>query len=201
MKTNHIFFLIAIFLVSMVAGPAFAATPKKGKSKKKAKPELTRVGNTYYVSGTTDRLKGKQVLDFYAKQNCDAAYKEYKQGMQCRTAGFCLLGGGLGVTVIGLGCVIGGAVNTVKSTIGGAINAAQGGEGQFDVDRPTLLAGGILMGIGFAAQIACIPTVIAGKKKMYRSVDTYNVTCRTACVQPYWSIQTTGTGIGFAYHF
>ena len=52
MKTNNlILILIAIFLVSMVAEPAFAATPQKGKSKKKANPELTRAGNTYFING------------------------------------------------------------------------------------------------------------------------------------------------------
>ena len=51
MKTNnHILILIAIFLVSMVAAPAFAATPQKSKGKKKANPELTRAGNTYFIS-------------------------------------------------------------------------------------------------------------------------------------------------------
>ena len=34
-KTTHILLLIAIFLVSMVAQPAFAASPKKGKVKRK----------------------------------------------------------------------------------------------------------------------------------------------------------------------
>lgn len=201
MKTNHIFFLIAIFLVSMVAGPAYAATPKKSKTKKKAKPELTHVGNTYYVGGSTERLHGKQVLDFYAKQNCQAAYDEYKKGMQCRVAGICLLAGGAGVTVAGLGCVIGGAVNTVKSGIGAAYGAATGGSTQFGVDKNTMLAGGILIGVGLASQIAGIPTLVVGKKKRWRSVDTYNSTCRTACVQPYWSIQTYGNGVGVAYHF
>ena len=65
-KTTHILLLIAIFLVSMVAQPAFAASPKKGK--KKAKPELSRVGNKYYAG--KEEMKGKQVLEFYAQQNC-----------------------------------------------------------------------------------------------------------------------------------
>lgn len=79
--TTHILFLIAIFLVSMVAEPAYAATPKKGKgkTKKKARPELTRAGNTYYINGK-EEIKGQKVLEFYAQQNCQAAYDQYKRG-------------------------------------------------------------------------------------------------------------------------
>ena len=85
--TTHILFLIAIFLVSMVAEPAYAATPKKGKgkTKKKARPELTRAGNTYYINGK-EEIKGQKVLEFYAQQNCQAAYDQYKRGRQCYVA-------------------------------------------------------------------------------------------------------------------
>ena len=60
----------------------------------------------------------------------------------------------------------------------------------------------VLIGIGAAAQIACGPLIVVGRKKMYQSVDLYNVTCRKrAQVQPYWSIQTSNNGLGFAVNF
>ena len=202
-KTTHILLLIAIFLVSMVAQPAFAASPKKGK--KKAKPELARVGNKYYAG--KEEMKGKQVLEFYAQQNCQEAYNQFKTGRNCYISGWTLLGAGAGMTVIGLGCVIGGVVNTLGGAMGAMGDAVQGGDGEGGIGRmnsgkSTTIAGAVLIGIGAAAQIACGPLIVVGRKKMYQSVDLYNVTCRKrAQVQPYWSIQTSNNGLGFAVNF
>lgn len=205
--TTHILFLIAIFVVSMVAEPAYAATPKKGKAKKQPKPELTRAGNTYFVGGK-DAIKGKQVLEFYAQQNCQAAYDQYKLGRQCYIAGWALVGGGTALAVVGLGCIIGGAVRTVGGAIGAASDASQGGDGSsgmsgMDSGKSTMIAGGVLLGIGVTAQLVCIPLNIVGKKKMYLSAETYNATCRYAQAQPkpYWSLQASNNGLGFAFNF
>ena len=206
MKTTNIFLLIAIFLVSMVAQPAFAASPKKGKGKKKANPELTRAGNTYYIGGK-EPIKGKQVLEFYAKHNCQAAYEQFKTGRNCTIAGWTLLGTGAGMTIIGLGCIIGGVVNTVGgafSEIGGAMSGQEGsGMGRMNSGKSTVIAGGVLVGIGAAAQIACGPLIIVGKKKTRLAMETYNASCRytQARPQPYWSIQTSNNGLGFALNF
>jgi len=200
--TTHILFLIAIFLVSMVAEPAYAATPKKGKGKKKAKPELTRAGDTYYVGGkATESLKGKQVLNFYAEQNCQEAYNQYKRGRQCNIAGWSLLGGGAALTIAGLGCVIGGVAKTIDSGIG----AASSGSGNMTIYDQLMIAGGVLVGVGVVSQIVCIPLIVAGKKKMHLSAETYNATCRYSQMrmqpQPYWSLQTSANGVGFAFNF
>ena len=207
MKTTNIFFLIAIFLVSMVAQPAFAASPKKGKGKKKANPELTRAGNTYYIGGK-EPIKGKQVLEFYAQHNCQAAYEQFKTGRNCTIAGWTLLGVGAGMTVIGLGCVIGGVVNSVGGAIGAATDAMSGGDGESGMGRmnsgkSTVIAGAALIGIGAAAQIACGPLIVVGKKKTRLAMETYNASCRytQASPQPYWSIQTSNNGLGFALNF
>ena len=62
--------------------------------------------------------------------------------------------------------------------------------------------GAVLMGIGGALEIACIPTIAVGYSKMHRSVDVYNASCKsTASVQPYWAVQASSNGIGLAYHF
>jgi len=50
--------------------------------------------------------------------------------------------------------------------------------------------------------IACGPLIKVGKKKMYGSVDVYNVTCRKrAWVQPTWSVQSSQNGLGMAINF
>ena len=199
--TTHILFLIAIFLVSMVAEPAYAATPKKGKgkTKKKARPELTRAGNTYYINGK-EEIKGQKVLEFYAQQNCQAAYDQYKRGRQCYIAGWSLFGGGAALTVAGLGCIIGGVANTIDSAIGTAT-----GQGQLTVYDQLMIAGGVLVGVGVVSQIVCAPLIVVGKKKMHQSAETYNTSCRYSQMrmqpQPYWSLQTSANGVGFAFNF
>ena len=200
MKTNHILFLIAIFLVSMVAEPALAATPKKGKGKKKARPELTRSGTTYFINGK-DPIKGQKVLEFYAQQNCQAAYDQYKRGRQCNIAGWCLFGGGAALTVAGLGCIIGGVANTIDSAIGGVSS----GSGQITIYDQLMIAGGVLVGVGAVSQIVCAPLIVVGRKKMHLSAETYNASCRYSQMrmqpQPYWSLQTSSNGFGFAFNF
>lgn len=199
--TTHILFLIAIFLVSMVAEPAYAATPKKGKgkTKKKARPELTRAGNTYYINGK-EEIKGQKVLEFYAQQNCQAAYDQYKRGRQCYIAGWSLFGGGAALTVAGLGCIIGGVANTISS---GMNNIPKGQE--MTVYDQLMIAGGVLVGVGVVSQIVCAPLIVVGKKKMHQSAETYNATCRYSQMrmqpQPYWSLQTSANGVGFAFNF
>ena len=199
--TTHILFLIAIFLVSMVAEPAYAATPKKGKgkTKKKARPELTRAGNTYYINGK-EEIKGQKVLEFYAQQNCQAAYDQYKRGRQCYIAGWSLFGGGDALTVAGLGCIIGGVANTISS---GMNNIPKGQE--MTVYDQLMIAGGVLVGVGVVSQIVCAPLIVVGKKKMHQSAETYNASCRYSQMrmqpQPYWSLQTSANGVGFAFNF
>jgi hypothetical protein len=201
--TTHILFLIAIFLVSMVAEPAYAATPKKGKgkTKKKARPELTRAGNTYYINGK-EEIKGQKVLEFYAQQNCQAAYDQYKRGRQCYIAGWSLFGGGAALTVAGLGCIIGG----VAKTIGGVSQGvSQGDPNKITIYDQLMLAGGVLVGVGVVSQIVCAPLIVVGKKKMHQSAETYNASCRYSQMrmqpQPYWSLQTSANGVGFAFNF
>ena len=192
--TTHILFLIAIFLVSMVAEPAYAATPKKGKGKKKARPELTRAGNTYYINGK-EEIKGQKVLEFYAQQNCQAAYDQYKRGRQCYIAGWSLFGGGAALTVAGLGCIIGGVAKTIDSAVGGNVT----------IYDQLMTAGGVLIGVGVVSQIVCAPLIVVGKKKMHLSAETYNASCRYSQMrmqpQPYWSLQTSANGVGFAFNF
>ena len=201
--TTHILFLIAIFLVSMVAEPAFAATPKKGKgkTKKKARPELTRAGNTYYINGK-EAIKGQKVLEFYAQQNCQEAYNQYKRGRQCNIAGWCLFGGGAALTIAGLGCIIGGVAKTIDSAVGGV---SSGDPNKITIHDQLMLAGGVLVGIGAVSQIVCAPLIVVGRKKMHLSAETYNASCRYSQMrmqpQPYWSLQTSGNGLGFAFNF
>ena len=200
---SKVFFLIAIFLMAMVGQPAYAA--KKKTTKKKAKPELTRVGNTYFAGN--EQMKRTQMLDWYAKQNCDQAYDQFKKGNQMFMAGWTLMAFGTAFEIIGLGCTFGWVGQSVNRVVDDITDATHGNTSASRTKKisgkdPMLLAGVSFLVIGTPCVIACGPLIKAGKKRMYGSVDVYNVTCRKrAWVQPTWSVQSSQNGLGMAINF
>ena len=78
-----------------------------------------------------------------------------------------------------------------------------------DPEQPTMGPGMVIMLIsvpiaatGLACNIAGIPLVCVGKKRMQQSIDAYNISLpEPQTAQNYWSILPSGNGIGLAYHF
>ena len=137
--------------------------------------QLIRSGNTYYYD---NQVMNKQAtLEWLSTQNCPAAYEQFRSGMRTANAGWALMATGLMADLVG----------TLIILIRGK-------------SVPT--AGYILVGIGGALEIACIPTIAGGYSKMHQTVNVYNVSCRTtAQVKTYWSLQASNNGIGLAYNF
>lgn len=138
------------------------------------KMQLTRSGNTYYYG---NQVMNKQAtLDWLSTQNCPAAYAQFKKGLNLSKGGWFLM-------AIGLGLDLGGTIILSSQSSNKTI-------------------GGVLVGIGAAFEIACIPTIAVGYSKMHQTVNVYNVSCgATAHVKPYWSLQASSNGIGLAYNF
>jgi len=55
--------------------------------------------------------------------------------------------------------------------------------------------------IGFVSLVAGTTMLGVGYHRMHKSVDVYNVSHSSAAPQTYWSIKTSGNGIGIAYNF
>lgn len=144
-------------------------------------PQLVRSGNTYYY-GSHEVMNKRQMLDWYAQHNCQAAYDEFAKGYKTAKAGWALLG-------IGLGLDVGSIVSSVLY-----------------ITNPTNLTyRNVTLGLALGAlafEIACIPTIAVGYSKMHSSVDVYNVTCSsTAHVRPSWTLQASSNGLGLAMKF
>lgn len=138
------------------------------------KMQLTRSGNTYYYGNQV--MNKHETLEWLSTQNCPAAYEQFRSGMRTANAGWALMATGLMADLVG----------TLILTRGKNV--------------PT--AGYILVGIGGALEIACIPTIAVGYSKMHQTVNVYNVSCRTtAQVKTYWSLQASNNGVGLAYNF
>ena len=202
---NRVLFIIALLIVAILAQPMYAAKPKKASKPKL--PKLEKVDNKLYYAGK-EEIKRKDLLEFYAKHNCDLAYQEYKKGRDCVTAGWVLFGAGTGMAVTGLGCIIGGVVGAVTTAVGAAAGASEGQANEEDVNKmyknkDAVVAGAVLMGIGVPCQIACIPCLKIGYRKMNKSANIYNIECAKVTTQarPYWSIQSSSNGLGMAFNF
>lgn len=134
---------------------------------------LTRSGNTYIYGNQVMNMQA--MLAWLKDQNCPVAYEQFSSGLHTSNVGWFMLAIGAGVDLAG--CII----------------LARNGN---------RVAGGVLVGVGSALEIACIPTIIVGYSKMHQTVDVYNATCgATAQVKPYWALQVSNNGLGIAYNF
>lgn len=144
------------------------------KSNQNSSLMLTRSGNTYYYE---NQVMNKQAtLEWLKNQNCPAAYEQFSRGLNLSKGGWFMMGIGLGMDLVGTIIL---AADPQKKTIGG-----------------------VLIGVGSAFEIACIPTIAVAYSKMHQTVNVYNVSCgSTAQIKPYWSVQTSNNGLGIAYNF
>ena len=156
-----------------------------------AQAQLRIDGNDYYYGDK--ELSNSELLQFYADQNCQAAYNQFKQGQQTSKAGWALLGigGGLGIA--------GGAILASNALMSNTTSTKDMIKVMFTGDLGT--AGLVLGLVGTACEIASIPCLVLGYRKQHTSVDVYNAQCTTARVRPYWTLQSSANGIGLAMKF
>ena len=155
-----------------------------------AQAQLRIDGNDYFYGDK--ELSNSELLQFYADQNCQAAYNQYVKGQKMSKAGWALLGigGGLGIA--------GGAIGASNVIINnGSTKDMFKYMFQGDLGTATLVLGII----GTACEIASIPCLVIGYRKQHTSVDVYNVECAKAYNRPYWTIQSSADGIGMAMNF
>ena len=150
---------------------------------------LTRNGNTYYY-GAHEVMKKHQMLDWYAQHNCQAAYHQFAQGLKLAKAGWACFGIGLAMDAGSIASAIICLSHITPQTTGPQL-----------LKDPAYIAA-VSLGIGaLAFEIACIPTLAVGYQKMHHSVDVYNISCSTAQVRPYWTLQASSNGLGLALKF
>ena len=119
-------------------------------------------------------------------------YRQYRSGLRMYNAGWGLLGTGITLDAFAIGLTIGLCASFEQ-----------------DSERPTmgptlsiLLIAVPVGAAGLACNIAGIPLVCVGKKRMQQSIEAYNISLpEPQTAQNYWSIQPSSNGIGLAYHF
>ena len=119
-------------------------------------------------------------------------YRQYRSGLRMYNAGWGLLGTGLTLDAFAIGFTVGLFASF-----------------HYDPEFPTMGPGLAILLIsvpvgaaGLACNIAGVPLVCVGKKRMQQSIDTYNISLpEPQTAKNYWSIQSSNNGIGLAYHF
>ena len=189
---KRLFFMLTAVLMTVVATaqeqPTVVAQPT----------QLVCSGNTYFYGGK-EVMNKNQMLDWYARHNCQAAYNQFAKGQKLAKAGWVCLGIG---AALDLGSLVSGIIyftNTYGSSDKKA--PATASPAYTFPDDPAYIAA-VSLGLGaLAFEIACIPTLVVGYHKMHSSVDVYNVSCATANVRPYWTLQASSNGLGLAMKF
>ncbi len=142
----------------------------------------------YYEGNHISKRDCQAFLQLNAQEDI---YRQYRSGLRMYNAGWGLLGTGLTLDAFAIGLTVG-------------LCALEP-----DPEQPTMGPGMVIMLIsvpiaatGLACNIAGIPLVCVGKKRMQQSIDAYNISLpEPQTAQNYWSIQPSSNGIGLAYHF
>lgn len=153
-------------------------------------PQLVCISNTYYYGRTT--MNSRQMLDWYAQQNCQAAYDQFAKGRKMAIAGWSCLGVGAALD-LSLGAYYLAAVGIKYSKKSPAKII------RYSSSEPILFT--IVGMTATAFEIASVPLLVIGYQRMHNSVDVYNYACTTAQTQPYWTVQASDNGLGLALNF
>ena len=157
-------------------------------------PQLICIGNTYYYG--KNAMSQRQMLDWYAQQNCQAAYNQFAKGRKLAIAGWSCLGVGAALDLTAGACYL-SVLGMNYSKNSGAKSPAK--VIAYSSNEPVLFT---LLAMGATAfEIASVPLLVIGYRRMHTSADVYNVACATAQVQPYWTIQASEQGLGLALNF
>ena len=188
---KRLFFILATVMMTVIASAQeqSAATVQGTK--------LACSGNTYYY-GAQEVMDQRQMLDWYARHNCQAAYDQFAKGQKLAKAGWVCLGIG---AALDLGSLVSGIVYIANAYGENSKKAPAKASAYKWPDDPAFTAA-ICLGLGaLPFEIACIPTLVVGYHKMHSSVDVYNVSCTTASIRPYWALQASSNGLGLAMKF
>ena len=177
-----------LFIILTAALMTVAATAQEQPAAAKAN-QLVCSGNTYYY-GANEVMKKGQMLDWYARHNCQQAYDQFAKGLKLSNAGWVCFGLGLGMDVAAIGTAV-AYINSAKT----------GGSQAIPTGNPLYITAMCLGAGALVLEIASIPMLAVGYSQMHSSVDVYNVVCKTASARPYWTLQASSNGLGLAMKF
>jgi len=147
------------------------------------KSDVVKISNNLYsYNGKNLDKNGYETL---IRNNCPQAYKQYRLGKSLKIAGWTCFAAGLSSIGVGIGLMVAPYSNssTYNSEYDGLV-----------------AAGATLVGLGSAATVASVPLLAVGYVKQNRSVDTYNVQCKSSNHIAF-NLTAGQNGLGIAMNF
>ena len=139
------------------------------------KSDIVKISNNLY--SYNGKSLDKNEYEALIRNSCPQAYKQYRLGKSLKIAGWTCFATGLSAIGVGI------AVIAVGHN-----------------DSGMIAAGATLCGLGSGATAASVPLLAVGYVKQNKSVDTYNVQCKSS--NPIAFNLTAGqNGIGLAMLF
>lgn len=150
---------------------------------------VMRMGNKYYYDGfnmnqNVSYLSDHAPYTLFLKESCPEAYVQYISGRNYAIEGWCCFTIGIIAEALPIGFTW----------------TARTGDGRTTTYKTPL--GWTLSYLTAAAlQIACIPLLAIGYKRMHESVNVYNISTAGKTVAPTVSFNATEDGVGLALRF
>ena len=160
-------------------------------------------GNTYYYNGQA--MDQGDMLEWYARQNCQAAYEQFSSARKMTIAGWVFLGIGAAMEVGAGVCAatyLWQRYEAGESSQSSSANRLTTWQRNPNYTPNPLRSAAIGLTVSaLAFEAACVPLLVVGYHKMHSSVDVYNEECVTAQSRPYWTLQASANGLGLALNF
>lgn len=150
---------------------------------------VMRMGNKYYYNGfnmnqNVSYLSDHAPYTLFLKESCPEAYVQYISGRNYAIEGWCCFTIGIIAEALPIGFTwtartSDGRTTTYKTPLGWTLSYLTAA----------------------ALQIACIPLLAIGYKRMHESVNVYNISTAGKTVAPMVSFNATEDGVGLALRF
>lgn len=176
------FFLACLMMAAILAQPVQSASL------------VIRSGNKYIVD---NRTYNKKEFCRYMDGRDMQTYQKFKSGMRVANAGWGLFAAGGALNIAGIGMLIGGVDNAVRTQTGESATAKAG---DIEVIAATE-AGGIVIGgvlavvVGSLLQTSSIICLGVGYGRMHNAADMYNISAQNHFRA---ELRPSSTGLGFA---
>jgi len=180
-----------VFLLSFI-GLALSSFGQEAAQTENVQSSIVRNHDRYTVDGVT--YINSTEFRGYLKNTNPELFAQYNKGYKLGMVGWGLFS--YGVVMVPTSVFMFAVSRAHTSTAAGKIEI----EHRDGVDAAF---GGWIFSFAIASASFCasIPMLGVGYHKMHKSVDVYNVSHSSAAPQTYWSIKTSGNGIGVAYNF
>ena len=176
-------------------------------AQKEYKSEIIKISSKEY--SYKGKSMDKKEYEAFIRNNCPQAWKQYRLGKSLKIGGWTCFAIGIPFIVVG-GALLGVAVDSYTSNsysyewgdAGFSASASRMRMASYSSssDEGLEIAGSVFLSLGATAVAASIPLLAVGYVKQKKSVDTYNVQCKSSNPMAF-NLTVGQNGLGIAMNF